>query len=61
MVPDVRVFGCGLAPAEEVKPFLAPYTQRRWHKLLAVQFSWSWLFWTPWNGPISSVLEIQAG
>lgn len=60
-VPDVRIFGCGLAPAVAVRPFLAPYTRRRWHKLLALQFPWSWLFWNPWHGPIGSMTGIQAG
>lgn len=59
-VPDIRIFGCGLAAAEAVRPHLAPYTQRRWEKLLALQFPWSWLFQTPWHGSITSVVDIQA-
>ena len=59
-VPDVRIFGCGLARAESVQPFLAPYTRRRWHKLLALQFPWSWLFQTRRFGPIGSTAGIQA-
>ena len=60
IVPDVRIFGCGLAAAEDVQPLLAPYTRRRWHKLLALQFPWSWIFQSPWHGKTGGTAAIQA-
>lgn len=60
-VPDVRIFGCGLSPAEAVRPLLAPHTRGRWQKLLASQVPWSWLFGSPWHNSINSVAAIQSG
>lgn len=60
VVPDVRIFGCGLAAAEAVQPILAPYTRRRWQQLLALQFPWSWIFRTPWSGRIGGAVGVQA-